>query len=101
MEYTAVFAVSDYYAIELISFLQERGIKVPEEISVAGFDDCPLSGKIYPALTTIRQDGKRRAEMAVAVLRKLKAGDTKSEGKTYTLPVELVRRQSVKAVNET
>lgn len=100
MEYTAVFAVSDYYAIELISFLQEQGIGVPEEISVAGFDDCPLGGKIHPALTTIRQDGKRRAQLAVAVLRRLKAGDLESEGKTYTLPVELVRRQSVKHIEE-
>ncbi|MCM1136601.1 MAG: substrate-binding domain-containing protein [Clostridium sp.] len=98
MSHTAVFAVSDYYAAELIQFLQERGIQTPEDISVAGFDDCPISRRIYPKLTTIRQNGKERAELAVAMLKELKEG--KGEGETYTLPVELVKRQSVSRLHK-
>lgn len=59
LKYTAVFSVSDYYGIDLIQFLQENGIKVPEQISVAGFDDCPICEMVCPSLTTIRQDGKK------------------------------------------
>ncbi len=89
---TAVFAVSDYYAIDLIHFLQEQGIRVPEEISAAGFDDCALCELLSPTLTTIKQDGRQRAGMAVSLLKKLKAGEV--EGTTVTLPVTLVVRQS-------
>ena len=89
---TAVFAVSDYYAVELIQFLQEHNIKVPEDISVAGFDDSPLCEKVYPTLTAVKQDGKRRAELAVLLLQELKEG--KGEGQTITLPVTLVERKS-------
>lgn len=93
---TAVFAVSDYYAVDLIQFFQEQGIRVPEDISVAGFDDSPLCEKVYPTLTAIKQDGKRRAELAVSTLQKLKGG--KEEGRTITLPVTLVERQSTRQI---
>ena len=62
---------------------------------MAGFDDCPMCERIYPKLTTVRQDGERRARLAVAVLQELKEGRVENEGKTFTLPVELVIRQSV------
>lgn len=94
MEYTAVFAVSDFYAIELIHYLQERGVKVPEEISVIGFDDSPLCDKIYPALTTIKQDSIERAREAISILKELKNGVY--DKTTIKLPVHLVERASVK-----
>lgn len=92
-KYSAIFAVSDYYAIELMQFLQEQGIKIPEEISVAGFDDVPLCEMVCPALTTICQDKKKRAEIAIDMLKKLK--EDGNAGRTITLPVTLVERQSV------
>lgn len=91
--YTAVFAVSDYYAIDLIHFLQEHKIQVPKEISVAGFDDCPLCEKIYPTLTTIKQDGEQRAKLAISLLKQLQGKN--SDGDTIKLPVTLIKRQSV------
>lgn len=96
LKYTAVFSVSDYYGIDLIQFLQENGIKVPEQISVAGFDDCPICEMICPSLTTIRQDGKKRAYLAVDMLQKLKNGI--EQGNTIKLPVSLVKRNSVRAL---
>ena len=89
---TAIFAVSDYYAIELIRFLNENGIAVPEEISVAGFDDIPLCEMIFPTLTSVRQDGALRAKIAIEKLRDLK--ETESTETEIRLPVRLVVRDS-------
>lgn len=89
---TAVFAVSDYYAIDLMCFLQENGFSVPDDISIAGFDDIPLCEMIYPSLTTVRQDGAMRAKIAIEKLRKLKDGHETQTA--VTLPVTLVERAS-------
>lgn len=91
-EVTAVFAVSDFYALDLIRFLTQQGIRVPGEISVAGFDDIPLCQLLSPALTTVRQDGALRAKIALESLQKLAAG--KAVATTITLPVTLVKRDS-------
>lgn len=90
---TAIFAASDYYALDIIHFLQRHGIIVPEDISVIGFDDNPLYRQIYPALTTIRQDSRKRAEETLRILQELKQGHCK--GIRVVLPVELVERGSV------
>lgn len=92
--YTAVFAVSDYYAIELIHYLQRSNVRVPEDISVVGFDDSPLCRYCVPELTTVRQDAYERAKTAVSVLKNLKMGT--EERLTIKLPVSLVERESVR-----
>ena len=53
---TAVFAVSDYYALEFMRFLQGKGIRIPEDLQIIGFDDNMASRESNPALTTIHQD---------------------------------------------
>ncbi len=92
-KYTAVFAVSDYYAMDLIQFLKSAGISVPEDISVMGFDDVRESERFIPALTTIRQDNRKRAALAVEMLNRLRNGDCGE--KNVTLPVTLIERDSV------
>ena len=94
---SAVFAVSDYYAIDLMSFLNEQGIKVPEQLSVAGFDDIPLCQLVTPTLTTIKQDGALRASIALTKLKELK--EKKETETTVMLPVKLVIRQSTSEPN--
>lgn len=89
---TAIFAVSDCYAIDLIHFLQEHKISVPTQLSVAGFDDIPLCQMVYPSLTTVKQDGALRAKVAVEGLLSLK--NEESVPTTVTLPVTLVVRDS-------
>lgn len=91
---SAVFAVSDYYAIDLIHFLRENGLRVPEDISVAGFDDIPMCEMISPALTTVRQDNAARAATAITKLRELK--EQKIPETTAMLPVKLVERASIR-----
>lgn len=91
---TAIFAVSDYYAIDLIHFLIEHGIHVPGDISVAGFDGTPLCQMVSPELTTVMQDGALRAKTAIEKLHALRAGQA-TQG-TITLPVTLVERASTR-----
>ena len=89
---TAVFAVSDYYAIDLMHFLIEQGFSVPEDISVAGFDDTPMCEMVTPTLTTIKQDGAMRAKIAIRKLQELREG--KEICTEVKLPVSLVVRSS-------
>lgn len=95
-DYSAVFAVSDVYAVELIHFLQEHGISVPDDISVVGYDDSSLCENCYPRLTTVGQDAKARARAAVRALRGLREGIC--EECMQILPVQLVVRDSVRKV---
>lgn len=95
-QYTAIFAVSDYYAVDMIHFLQKNNIAVPEEISVVGFDDTVLGRMNQPMLTTIRQDSRERAKKALWLLNKLKGGQY--SGEEVKLPVVLVERESVKDI---
>ncbi len=91
---TAVFAVSDVYAAELIHFLLEQGISVPGEISVVGFDDNVICENCFPRLTTVGQDAGERARMAVHALKCLREGG--AEPTEEVLPVRLMIRDSVK-----
>lgn len=70
---TAVFAGNDSMALGLLRALHERGRRVPEDISVVGFDDLPEAAFFWPALTTVAQDfselGRRALTLAVAAVR--------------------------------
>lgn len=90
--HTAVFAVSDYYAMDFIRFANSVGLGVPENLSVIGFDDVREGEKFQPPLTTIRQDHAGKAALAVELLRKLKNGSMENN---VTLSVTLVERGSV------
>ncbi len=90
--YSAIIAVSDFYAVEMIHFLTKQGISVPGDISVAGFDDTPMCSLISPTLTSVKQDVAMRAEIAVQKLRELK--EKKEIETTVMLPVTLIERES-------
>ncbi len=90
--YSAIFVVSDYYAVELMAFLEEQGVAVPGEIAVAGFDDTPICSLVSPTLTSVRQDVALRARIAIEKLGELR--DKKKIENTIMLPVTLVERGS-------
>lgn len=92
-KYSAVFAVSDYYAMDFIQFLNSEGVSVPEDISVVGFDNARECEKFVPPLTTIKQDYGERADLALKMLKQLKYGGCIE--KNVTLPVSLIERGSV------
>ncbi len=91
---TAIFFLSDYFAIEAISYLASRGIRVPEDLGIAGFDDITYAHLTVPKLTTIHQNMERKAELAVTEL--LNAiSDPVYMGKEVLLDVMLIARDSV------
>jgi LacI family transcriptional regulator len=94
---TAVFAVNDTMAIHLIEALAETGKKVPEDISIIGFDDDPVAADCQPPLTTVRL-GKKDfgAISARLVLDRLAEPDKPITHQI--LPTELVTRESVARV---
>ena len=65
---TAIFAANDQMALGLIHGLAERGINVPGDISIVGFDDLPEAKHFLPPLTTVRQDFRALGERSVEVL---------------------------------
>ena len=85
-------------AVKLMNFLREQGITVPDDISVAGFDDIPLCSMVSPGLTTVKQDGALRAHLAMEKLLELK--EKKSTEPELRLPVSLVVRGSTAAVRK-
>ncbi len=91
---TAVFAANDAMAIGLLCAFQERGIRVPQEIAVVGFDDIPTSRFITPALTTVRVPIAELGTRATArLLHALREGE-RSAGPPEILPTALVVRAS-------
>lgn len=92
---TALFFSSDYYALEASNFLQNRGIKVPEEISIAGFDDVTYATLARPKLTTVHQMVDGKARRAVEVLMHL-IQDEPVQKDIPPLPTTLVERESVR-----
>ncbi|WP_454778697.1 LacI family DNA-binding transcriptional regulator, partial [Georgenia muralis] len=83
---TAVFALSDEMAAATVNELLSRGARVPEDISVLGFDDTRTAQHVRPALSTVAQPLERMGELAVAQL--LKDGPARS----LVLPHRLVER---------
>jgi LacI family repressor for deo operon, udp, cdd, tsx, nupC, and nupG len=91
---TAVFCAADTVAFGLIAGLQAGGVRVPDDISVVGFDDIDMSAYYVPALTTIRQDRVRIGRTAAARLLERLQGPAPGPAVEELLPVELVTRAS-------
>jgi len=93
----AIIAFSDDIAMGLILALTELGYRVPEDISVSGYDDIQFASLFSPSLTTIRQDKKRIAEAAAIKLLAMIENQDSSKGLT-TVPVQLIVRHSTKRI---
>jgi LacI family transcriptional regulator len=96
--FTAIFAANDMMAIGAIAELRRLGLRVPEDVSVIGFDDSPPAALSTPALTTVRQDAVRLGSLACGrLLDALAEPDAPSPGR-LTVPTKLIRRQSTEEV---
>ncbi len=71
---TAVISTSDQLAIGLASALHTRGLRVPDDVSLIGFDDIQTADFVFPPLTTVRQDRLRLGAQAAALLLRQLAG---------------------------
>ncbi len=93
-EVSAVFVTSDQMALGVLAALHARGRRVPDDVSVVGFDDLPEAAFFIPALTTIRQDFNQIGRRAAGIL--LDAPQPPAQGKNAPLvvPVTLMHRAS-------
>ncbi len=90
---TAVVCANDLTAIGALRTAHERGIRIPEDISVTGCDDIAMADIVYPPLTTLRIS---RKEYAQVMFQALQGGNQElaRQGQRYVLPTTLVVRQS-------
>jgi DNA-binding LacI/PurR family transcriptional regulator len=89
--FDAIFAASDLIALGAIQALSERGIRVPEDVAVAGFDDIPMARLAQPTLTTVAQDTRGAGEVLVSTLIDQIEGRPAA---SRALPTRLVVRRS-------
>lgn len=92
---TAVFCASDLMAIGFMKRCLSKGIRIPEDVSVVGFDDVALSAYFHPSLTTIRQDRDQIGRVAATtLLARMRDPENVAENFRHTVPVELIVRES-------
>jgi DNA-binding LacI/PurR family transcriptional regulator len=94
---TAVLCFSDVIAYGVVQAANARGLRVPEDLSVVGFDDNPLARRMRPALTTVRQDVAAKGRAAAAALTAaIKRSQTGADSRVLRvlLPTELIVRDS-------
>lgn len=96
-QHTALFFASDFYALEACSVLRDMGFRIPEDLSVTGFDDLLYARLAKPRLTTMRQSIEKKGEMAVRALLSM---INQEERKDWLLPVQLIERESVKRIEK-
>ena len=90
---TAVFALSDLMAVGALRALKDHGLRVPGDISVAGYDGIELGRYCIPSLTTIRQSPDRLATRGIEIL--LHCIEENSSAVHEVVPFELLTRESV------
>jgi LacI family transcriptional regulator len=94
---TAIFAGEDATARGAYKAIQEANLRIPADISVAGFDDTPEAAALNPPLTSVRvfteQAGKQMAEL---VLKKI--NQPEHEPEVITIPTQLVKRESCRLI---
>jgi DNA-binding LacI/PurR family transcriptional regulator len=92
----AIFCVNDLMAFGALDHLRGAGLRVPDDVSVIGFDDVPIAAWASYRLTTLRQDPRRIAREVVSILDRRLADPDLPPIAVY-FPVELVVRETVKA----
>jgi DNA-binding LacI/PurR family transcriptional regulator len=90
---TAIFAISDMLAIGAMQAIKSAGLRVPQDIALAGFNDIPLAGMVEPPLTTVSAPAQAAGREAMKMLGKLIIGE-RPERECVLLPTSLVVRQS-------
>lgn len=89
---TAIFATADVGAADILPIPAERGLRVPEDVAIIGFDDADFAA--YLGLTTVRQHLVESGRVAVQLLRECLANDASGIAKRVILPLSLVRRST-------
>jgi DNA-binding LacI/PurR family transcriptional regulator len=90
-DFDALFATSDLVAVTAIALLTARGLRVPQDVAVVGYDDLPLASHVHPTLTSVRQPMNEASVALVDAVLAAKAGEPAT---AVTLKTELVIRES-------
>jgi len=91
LTFDSIFAASDVTAISLMGALSERGISVPRQVRLVGYDDIALAAHIHPSLTTVRQPSDQAGRTLVDLVFESIQGKPR---RAVTLPTELITRES-------
>ena len=95
-QFTALFAMADVMAIGAIRALTDHGLKVPEDVSVLGFDGLKLADFVVPKLSTVRQDVNALAEESIRIL--LENIPVLQPPRHETVPVQVELKESIRNV---
>ena len=95
---TAIFCFNDTMALGLMSRLQQKGIRIPEDISVIGYDNIELAEYFSPPLTTVHQPKRRLGKNAFEILLK-RIKDKEHEKRVFEMHPEVVERSTVAKIN--
>jgi LacI family transcriptional regulator len=95
---TAIFASNDVMAMGVMDAIRSRGLRIPADISVVGFDDIPQASLVRPALTTVNQPLEKMGRVATQKLLDLLQRPS-TEAERIELPTELIIRESCGGVN--
>jgi len=90
---TAIFASNDVSAFGAMEAVREHGLRIPDDVSVVGFDDIPQAAHVHPPLTTVRQPLEKMGRTATRMLLEY-INDPQRPIERVELPTELVLRQS-------
>ena len=93
-QFTALFAAADVMAIGAIRALKDAGLRVPEDVSVMGFDGLSLGAYLVPQLSTVSQSVEHLARRSVEIL--IDAIENGASPKKETVPFVLHQRESVR-----
>jgi LacI family transcriptional regulator len=91
---TAIFAANDLMAIGVMQGLRDRGISIPREMAVAGFDDISAARLVTPSLTTVAQFQGDMGVKAAQILMERLRGDNPGAGRALEMPFRLIPRDS-------
>lgn len=91
---TAIFAANDHMAVAVMMVAQKRGLRIPEDISIIGFDNTQIAESVWPSLTTIGQPYDDISKMAVSLLN----AHSNDEGGSLVMPHNLIERESVRQI---
>lgn len=94
---TAIFASNDMMAFGVMEAARELGLRLPEDLSIVGFDDIPQASHVHPALTTVRQPLEEMGRSAAHLLLKYIANPN-AEVERIELPTRLIIRESCQAL---
>jgi LacI family transcriptional regulator len=92
---TAIFCSNDSMAAGVIKYCYQKGISIPDQLSVTGFDDSMIAQEIWPSISTVRQPVEKMAEHAAKSLIAKIGGDDSKQNLTKTFKSELILRESL------